>query len=68
MTNQRISGLQHQAQQPRLTTEAYVKTYTKACKRRGGAAADRVKHRDTSSARADHDPMRQTSFGEFDST
>ena len=58
--NQRLAGLQHQAQQPHLATEADVKTDTKTRERTEGAVEDRVKHEDTSSARVDHDPMRQT--------
>ena len=40
MTNQRLAGLQHQAQQPRLATEADVKTGTNTRKRTKRAAAD----------------------------
>ena len=68
MTYQRLAGLQHQAQQTRLAIEAEIETYMKTCKRTEGTAADVVKHGGTSSARVDHDPMRQTSFGEENST
>ena len=68
VTKQRLAGLQHQAQQPRLTTEGDVKTDKKTRKRTKGAAADRMKHGDTSSARVDHDPMCQTSFSEEEGT
>ena len=64
-TNQRLAKPQHQAQQqPRLTKDADAETYIKTRKRTEGAAADGVKHGDTSFARVDHEPMRQTSFGE----
>ena len=46
--NRRQTGLQHEAQQPGLTTEADVKSRMKSSKRTEGAAADRVKHEDSS--------------------
>ena len=67
-TNQRLAGLQHRAQKPGLATKTDVETNTKIRKRTEGAAADRAKHGDTSSARVDHEPMRRASFGEEDST
>ena len=39
-SNQRLAGLQHQAQQPRFAMEADVKSDTKTRKRTEGAAAD----------------------------
>ena len=56
--------MEHEAQQPRLTTEADVEPDTKSRKRTEGAsAADRVKNGDSSSARVDDGPMSFTSFG-----
>ena len=67
-TNQRLADLQHEAQQPRLATEADVEPETKNLKRTEDAAADRVKPEDNSFyARVDYDPMHLTSFGD-DST
>ena len=57
------SRLQHQAQQPRLATEADVKTEKRTRKRTEGAAADEEKHEDTSSARVEDGPMSLTRFG-----
>ena len=64
-TNLRLAGLQHRTQQPRLVTETDVETDTKARKRTAGAAAERVKHGDTSSIRVDRDPTSLTSFGKM---
>ena len=61
--NQRLPGLQHGAQQPRLATEADVKTAKKTRKRMEGAAVDDEKHGDISSARTVDCPMSSTSFG-----
>ena len=67
-TNQRLADLQHLGQQPRLATEADVEPDAKTHTHTEGAAADRVKHGDSSSsARVDHDPMRLASFDD-DST
>ena len=61
---QRLAGLQHQAQQPRLTPEAEdVKIDTKTRKRTKGAAADDEKHGDISSARAENDPTSLINLG-----
>ena len=62
--NQCLAGLQHQAQQPRLLTETNVKIDIKSRKHMECAAANGIKHGYTSFARVDHDPMRQTSFGD----
>ena len=40
--NQRFTGLEHEARQPRLATEADVEADTKTRKRKEDAAADRV--------------------------
>ena len=64
-TNQRLKGLQHQAQQPRLATEADVKTGTKTRKRTEDAVADGEKDGYISSARAENGPMSLTSFGKI---
>ena len=67
-TKKRLVGLEHEARQSRLATEADVESDTKTCKRTEDVEADRAKHGDKSSfARVDHDPMRLTSFGD-DST
>ena len=62
-TNQRLTDLQHRAQQPHLTVEADVKSNMKARKRTEGAVADRAKHGDSSYARAVDGPTSLTSFG-----
>ena len=49
-TNQRLTNLQHQAQQPRLATEADVKPDMKIRKRTEDATAGRAKHGDYSSS------------------
>ena len=68
MSSQRLADLLHEAQQPRLATEANVEPDMKTRKRTEDAVADRAKQGDNnSSARVDHDPMRLTSFGD-DST
>ena len=46
-TTQRRAGLQHQAQQPRLATEADVRPDTKTRERMEGVAADDEKYGDT---------------------
>ena len=43
-TRQRLVGLEHDAQQPRLATEAGVPTDKKTRKRAEDAAADQTKH------------------------
>ena len=43
-TNQRLAALQHRAQQPRLASEADVKTDKKTRKCTGGVAADDKKY------------------------
>ena len=64
--NQRLAGLEHEARQPRLVTEADVEPDTKNCKSMEDAAADRAKHGDrSSSAQINHDPMRLISFGDY---
>ena len=62
--NQRLAGLQYQAQQPNLPVEADIKPDTKTQKLLEGAAADDDKYGDTSSARVDDDSIRLTSFGD----
>ena len=62
-TNQRLAGLQHEVQQPRLAVEPDVKADKKTRKRTEGAPVDDEKHGDISSARAVHGPMISTSFG-----
>ena len=42
--NQRLAGLQHQAQQPHLATEANIKLDTKTRERTEGAGADEEKY------------------------
>ena len=49
-TNQRLAGLEHEAWQPCLATEADVEPDTKARRRTKGAAADRATHEDKSSS------------------
>ena len=61
--SQRLVGLHHEAQHPRLATEADVETDTKTCKRTEGAAADGDKYGDTSCARDEDGPTSMTSFG-----
>ena len=64
-TNQRLAGLLHGVQQPRLAKEADVTPDTKTRKCAEDAAANRAKHGDKSSSfRVDHDPVCLTSFGE----
>ena len=61
--NQRLAGLQHEARQPRVATEADVKPDTKTRKRTENAAVDRVLNGDSSSARVDDGPTSLISFG-----
>ena len=62
-TNQRLSGLEHKARQPRLATEADVEPSTKTRKRMEAAsAADRVKSGDSSSSRVDDGSTYLTGF------
>ena len=49
-TNQRLPGLEQEAWQPRLATEADVPTGTKTRKRMEDVAADQAKHGDSCSA------------------
>ena len=64
VTNQPLAGVEHEARQPLLPTEADVEPETKTCKRTEGAsAADRVKSGDSSSAMVDDGPTCSTSFG-----
>ena len=64
VTNRRLAGLDHEARQPHLATEANVEPDTKTRKHTEDAAADPAKHGDNiSSSRVDHDRMRLTSFG-----
>ena len=65
-TNQRLADLQHQAQQPRLATEADVDPDTKTRNRTEGAAVDQAKHGNSSSARVDDGPTSLTNFGMID--
>ena len=58
-----LAGLQHQAQQPRLATEADVKPNTKTRERTEGGEADGENYGDNLSARVDDDPTGLTSFG-----
>ena len=60
--NQHLAGLQHQAQQPRLSAEADVHSDTKIRKRMEDAATVEDKYGDTLSARVDNDPTSLTSF------
>ena len=62
-TNRRLAGLVHRAQQPRLATEADVKSDTKTRKRTEDVAADRMISGDNSSAQVDPDPICLTRFG-----
>ena len=67
-TNQRLAGLEDEARQPRLATEAGVETDKQTLKRtEGTAAADRAKHNvDSVSARTvDAGPLRLTNFGKI---
>ena len=58
-----LAGLEHEVQQSCLATEADARIVKKTRKRTEGAAADRVKNGDNSSARLDDDPTSLTSFG-----
>ena len=62
-TNQCLVELQHQAQQPRLTAEANIKSDTKNRESMEGTAADEEKYGGISSSRVDDDPMCLISFG-----
>ena len=67
-TDQHLAGLEHDAWQPCLATEADVPSDKNTRKRVEDAAADQAKNGDSCSAKkADPDPMRPTSFGD-DST
>ena len=59
-TNQRFTDLLREARQLRLATEVKVESDTKTRKRTESAAADRVKHGNSSSARVDDRPTRLT--------
>ena len=50
-TNKRLAGLEQDARQPRLTTEADVPTDKKSHKRAEDAAAGQAKHGDNCSAK-----------------
>ena len=63
-TKQRLAGLEQEAPQPHLVTEAYVPVDTKTRKRMEDVAAERVISGDDSSAQVDTDPMCLTSFGD----
>ena len=68
VTDQRLAGLEQDARQPRLATEADVLTDSKTRKRTEDAAADRAKHGNSCSAKkVDPNPMFLTTFGD-DST
>ena len=58
-----MAVLQHEAQQPRLATEAEVQTDKKTRKRTEDAAAGQAKNGNSSSARVDDGPMNLISFG-----
>ena len=63
MTSQRLAGLERKARQPRLATEAEVKSDTKTGKRnKGASAANRVKNGESSSVRVDDVPTSLISF------
>ena len=64
-TKQRLAGLEKDAWQPRLATEADVPSDIKICEHtEGAAAAVQAKHGDSCSAnRGDPDPICLTSFG-----
>ena len=63
-TYQRLAGAEHDARQPRLTTDADVPTDKKTYKRAEDAAADQAKHDDSCFAeRVDTGPTSSTSFG-----
>ena len=67
-TRQRLAGLEQDAWQPRLATEAHVPTETKAHNLAEDTAADQAKHGDSCSAKkVDPNLMCLTSFGD-DST
>ena len=65
-TRQRLAGLAHDAQQPRLAMEADGQADTKIRERtKGAATAVQAMHGDSCSAnRVDPDPMCSTSFGD----
>ena len=63
-TNRRSAGLEQEARQPRLATEADGEPDKKTRKcTEGASAADRVMNGDRSSARVDGDPTSLISFG-----
>ena len=61
-TNRRLADLQYHAQQPCLAAEANVEPCTKGRQRTEDAAAIRVKHEKSSSARVDDGPASSISF------
>ena len=63
-TKWRLAGLEQEAWQPGLATEAGVKPHIKTRKRMEDIAADRVISGDNSSAQVNPDPMCLTSFGD----
>ena len=64
MTSQRLAGLEREARQPRLATEADVKPDTKTGKHTEDASsADRMKNGERSFAKVDYGPTSLTSFG-----
>ena len=63
-TNQRLAGLEHDTQQPRLAMETDVISEKKTRKRTEDAVADRAMSRDSFFAQVDHDAMCLTSFGD----
>ena len=63
-TRQRSAGLEQEARQPRLATEADVKSDTKTRKCTEDAAAGRVINGDSFSVQVDPDPMYMASFGD----
>ena len=58
-----LAGLQYGTQQPRLATEADVKTDKETRKRTEDAAEDGAKNGDSCSGRDDDGPTSLTSFG-----
>ena len=63
-TNKRLAGLEHEARQSRLATEAGVEPDAKTRKcTKGASAADRAMNVDSSPARVNYGPTRLTIFG-----
>ena len=62
-TNQRLAGLQLQAQQPRLAAKAYFKQDKTTSEKKKYFALDE-RFENTSSIQVDGDPINQTRFGD----